>query len=237
MSNLVCLSQSFQIKGLTSHDFQWLAERTGFAEQLDSHSSSPAGVFEFSNGGGLFELKIDDALVCSGQTLELTAELIRARVYQAVQAAYPETTFLQADVVRWTNDRAILLLGPALSGKSRLAQALVTAGGEMWSESFAAVSKDSTLLPFPRPEFPEKGLTVGAIVIAPFRPGAPWTPTVLSAGDAVLRLIEMLGGPQAMKPAVLPQLAQLAGQASLVVMGERGNCDSIVSYLREHLPE
>ncbi len=237
MSNLVCLSQSFQIKGLTSHDFQWLAKRTGFTEQLDSHFSSPAGVFEFSNGSGLFELKIGDALVCSGQTLELAAELIRTRVYQAVQAAYPETTFLQADVVRWTNDRAILLLGPALSGKSRLAQALVAAGGEMWSESFAAVSKESTLLPFPRPEFPEQGLTVGAIVIAPFRPSSHWTPMVLSAGDAVLRLIEMLGGPQAMKPAVLPQLAQLAGQASLVVMGERGDCDSIVSYLREHLPE
>lgn len=233
MPSLVCHSQHFRVEGLDPQEFQQLVEKTGFHGSSEA-PSTPSGLFEFSRVDGYYRLESEDKVVCSGQPLDLAIELVRSRIHRHINSIHPETTFLQADTVRWTNGRAILIVGPSISGKTTLAKALIRAGGELWSEHFAVLTNESTILPFPRPDIASEGIPVGAIIRAPFRPNAVWEPKSMTAGESVLRMMEVVGDTGGMTPTTMPQLAKLAGQAELRLAGERGETDSVVACLREH---
>src|SRR5437773_2021065 len=62
----------------------------------------------------------------------------------------PRLLFVHAGVVGW-NNRAILVPGRSLSGKSRMVHALVQSGASYYSDEFAVIDHQGLVYPYARP--------------------------------------------------------------------------------------
>lgn len=139
---------------------------------------------------------------------ELALGLLDSHVHGCVALNAPGRIFIGAGAVAHHN-RAILLPGPALSGKTTLVSALVDAGCDYYSDQYAVLDERGLVHPYARPlvlanqaqpETNHRGdigsalagmepLPVGAVVATSYRPGAEWRPRRLSRGEAVLVLL------------------------------------------------
>jgi len=146
--------------------------------------------------------------VASDVDRELALGLLDTHVHGCVALNAPEHIFIGAGVVAHHN-RAILLPGVALSGKTTLVSALVHAGCVYYSDQYAVLDERGLVHPYaqplvltaqPQPETNHRGdirsaiagaepLPVGAVVATSYRPGAEWRPRRLSRGEAVLALL------------------------------------------------
>jgi hypothetical protein len=158
------------------------------------HRSLHVGSTLLMRTTALYEL-----LNCLGSALEFTVA-IGAR----------SELFVHAGVVGWQG-RSIVLPGRSQSGKTTLVAALVRAGATYYSDEFAVLGGDGLVHPFPRLlsirqaggapatrcPVEELGgragiepLPMGLVVMAEYRPAAPWRPRALTDAQAVLGLLE-----------------------------------------------
>ena len=114
--------------------------------------------------------------------------------------------FVHAGVVAW-KDRAILLPGRTLAGKTHLVAELVKAGATYLSDEYAVLDEDGFVHPFAKPlsirpsktapqvetpvgdigGFPgRKPVPVGMVLMSQFEEGARWRPKRLTTGQGVL---------------------------------------------------
>jgi hypothetical protein len=140
-------------------------------------------------------------------TLPDGLHLLRQEIHLTLALESPDLTFLHAGVVEW-NGRTILLPGQSLSGKSTLVLDLVRSGAKYLSDEFAVIDRQGVVHPFPlsikirRASQPALHLTVppqqrvseprlaDLIVFTKFRPSARWSPEPITAGPALLHLLE-----------------------------------------------
>jgi hypothetical protein len=146
--------------------------------------------------------------VASDVDLELALGLLDTYVHGSLALHAPEHVFIGAGAVAH-NDRAILLPGMALSGKTTLVAALVRAGCVYYSDQYAVLDERGRVHPYARPlslpipagpESNDRGeiraaivgaepVPVGAVVATAYRPGAEWRPMRLSRGEGLLALL------------------------------------------------
>jgi len=153
--------------------------------------------------------------------------------------------FLHAGVVGW-DERAILVAGRSLSGKTTLVQALLALGATYYSDDVAVLDAEGRVHPYAKPlavrahagapQRPVPAATLGAptggrplriavVACTEFRPGASWRPRTLTGGAAALALIPHVAGVQRDPARVFATLgAALAG--ATVLRGPRGDADA-----------
>ncbi len=158
--------------------------------------------------------------------------------------------FVHAGVVGWEG-KAIVMPGPSFTGKSTLVAALVRAGATYYSDEFAILDENGLVHPFARPlslrcSDPYVGepiaadelggrtgmepLPVGLIVTTGYRPGARWSPSRLSQGEAVLALLSNTLSARRQPGAVLPVLDRVAAGA-VAFSSLRGEAEAVVRPL------
>ena len=140
--------------------------------------------------------------------LDLAIGSLDAHVQSCIGLYAPDHAFVNAGVVAH-GDRAILLPGGALTGKRTLVAELVRAGCTRYSDDYAVLDGEGLVHSYLRPALPGslqlgqtnghspdpagqpplKPLTIGAIVLTTYWPGAEWNPRRLSRGEAVLALV------------------------------------------------
>jgi hypothetical protein len=162
--------------------------------------------------------------------------------------------FIHAGVVGWQG-RAIVLPGRTLAGKTTLVAALMRAGAEYYSDEYAVVDREGMVHPYPKPlgmRQPEsikqtnhsaqelggrvgrKSLPVGAVIVSRFREGATWRPRRLSAGRAVLALLEHCASAQR-SPGDAVETAKKMVSSAVLLKGTRGEADELAPLLLRRL--
>ncbi len=184
--------------------------------------------------------------------------VLESELRQSVAARSTRRTFVHAGVVGWRG-RAIVVPGRSRSGKTTLVAELIRAGASYLSDEFAVLDARGRVHPFAkplsirgaggcdvhvrRPSAEELGgqsakapLPVGLVVLAVHRPGAPWEPATLTAGQAV---IEMLAHtvPARLRPAESLQALERAVARAVVVKGERDEAAELAPRLLRMLEE
>jgi hypothetical protein len=180
-------------------------------------------------------------------TLEKHAELLTAFRAQ-------DCLFVHAGVVGW-RDRAILIPGRSMSGKTTLVKALVEAGATYYSDEFAVLAKDGRVHPYPvflsiRGHNGQPGrkmpveslgrlagvepLPVGLVIVTQYQPEATWRPHKLTAGQALLALMDNTVAARRDPTHSMPILKQ-AVTGAIALYSKRGETGQMVKDLLRRL--
>ena len=158
--------------------------------------------------------------------------------------------FVHAGVVAW-KDRAILLPGRTLAGKTHLVAELVKAGAAYLSDEYAVLDEDGRVHPFAKPlsmrpsktaaqiETPveeiggvaaRRPLPVGLVVMSRFEQGARWRPKRLTTGQGVLELLDNAFSVRESPDRAVKILGRVASGAA-VLKGKRGDAGPMLSHI------
>jgi len=189
------------------------------------------------------------------RTLDLDEALavLESDLHAQVAARARNRLFVHAGVVGWRG-RAIVLPGRSFSGKTSLTAALVRAGATYYSDEYAVLDAAGRVHPYLKPlslrrddGTPDRRcgaaelggreggppLPVGLIAAARYRPGGRWCPGTLTAGQA---LMEMLDNTVAVREHPQRSLATLSAAigTAAAVRGRRGEAGAAALALLEH---
>jgi hypothetical protein len=186
------------------------------------------------------------------RTLDLdeALDLLESDLHLHVAARARGKLFVHAGVVGW-RDRAIVIPGRTLAGKTTLVAALVRAGATYYSDEYAVLDASGRVHPYPKPlsirregsQRPQrlpvealgaavgaKPLPVGLILLSRYRAGARWRPRRLSPGQAVLALLAETVPARRRPAAAIARLGQVATQAP-ALRGMRGEAEELAHTL------
>jgi len=200
-------------------------------------------LFSFRIGprGGSTHLLLDDIEAAARfRSLKAILEAFEVRVKMYVAEMARRRVFVHAAVVGWQG-KAIIIPGRSMSGKTSLAAELVRAGADYYSDEYAVLDTRGRVYPYPKPlsirrdsegkqkkcRVEEIGgvtgtvpLSVGLVVVSPFKAGARWHPRQLSAGQAVLELLANTI-PARRKPEIVIPTLQRAVSGATALKGAR----------------
>ena len=173
---------------------------------------------------------------------EALGDALDSALHVALAERAADWVFVHAGVVGWQG-RAIVMPGTTLSGKSSLVAALLRAGAVFYSDDRALIDAQGLVHPYPRPlsirESPsarqipftpasfgaETGVEpvpVGLIVFTKYQAGTSWTPCRVSAGQAMLALLEHTSAVRTRPEAALQTLQRTIAGAT-AYRGPRGD--------------
>jgi hypothetical protein len=208
------------------HSFR-LITRDGVSYRVESPTGSLAGSSDLDVALGVLDAQL--------------------RAFIALRA--PEHIFVHAGVVA-RHDRAMIMPGPAFSGKTTLVAEFVRAGALYYSDDLAALDRHGLVHPYPKllsirsDGFSQidhevttlggtagtRAIPVGVIVFSRYRPGARWQPHQLSAGDAILALLSNAVPAHERPEEVFSALTNAVDDA-LLLEGERGEATEVVEQI------
>ncbi|NET24094.1 hypothetical protein [Okeania sp. SIO1I7] len=175
-----------------------------------------------------------------GEALATLDSDLRLQIGIAVQ----DRLFVHAGVVGWQG-KAIVIPGRSFSGKTTLIAALVKAGAIYYSDEYAVLDANGLVHPYARPlsirqdedqgvrrcSVEELGgkagiepIPIGMVVHTQYRAGIQWSPTSISAGQAVLALLDNTIVARLRPEFALPILSRAVADA-VCVEGKRGEAD------------
>ncbi len=158
--------------------------------------------------------------------------------------------FVHAGVVGWGSN-AILIPGKSFAGKTALVAALVRAGATYYSDEFAVLDQRGLVHPYARPlQMREHGgsrqikrsveeiggvagkvpLPIGLVVLSRFKSGAKWRPRHISAGQALLGILDNTVSARRGPAVALKTLKQVVTR-SFAVKGSRGEAQEVVDWI------
>ena len=166
----------------------------------------------------------------------------------------PRRIFVHAGVVGW-RDRAILIPGSSMSGKTTLTAALARAGATYLSDEYAVLDERARVHPFPKPlsireGTPPRGrehrvealgiaqgtrpLPVGLVLSSEYRSGARWSPRRLSPGEGLLALLAHTVAARSSPERAVETLGRVV-EAAPVLEGPRGEAAETAELVLEQL--
>jgi hypothetical protein len=199
-------------------------------------------------------LHCDSELVARAHDLEpvLLAFTRHAELLTAFWAR--DRLFVHAGVVG-RQGRAIVIPGRSMTGKTTLVRALVEAGATYYSDEFAVLDGHGQVYPYPLPlsirgangqpgsKLPVEALggqaggaplPVGLVVVTQYQEGARWRPRRLSAGQALLALMDNTVAARREPGHSMPMLCA-AVSGALAVRGKRGEAGGVAAELLQRL--
>ncbi|HKO42669.1 MAG TPA: hypothetical protein VJU84_05240 [Pyrinomonadaceae bacterium] len=165
-----------------------------------------------------------------------------------------DRVFVHAGVVGWKG-QAIVVPGRSFTGKSTLIAELVRAGATYYSDEYAVIDPDGRVHPYFKPiELREEGtfkqakfdvssmgghvgtesLPIGLVLIGKYKTGATWRPKKLTAGKAVLELLDNTVSARRNPEAALSAFRHVVADAE-VVKGVRGDAEQTVRAILRRL--
>lgn len=229
MISLECYDFVFQVDGPSA--MAPLLNKKGFETPISVGERAVLSSFRLESVGEFYDLYHGESSIAEAQALPLLCEMIVARVHLMVAGACPQYTFLRADSVKAPNGAGVLLAGPAFTGKTVLAKALVEFGAESWSYHFAVLDEMGRLLPYPAPSKPAEGLEVTALLNLSYRPGSSWRVDAPSAGQGAMHLLPLVTGAEEAIAQALPRLGAVSAAAALRYAGLRGGTEQVAKVL------
>lgn len=223
----------------------WQAAATDEVDVLYSlRVDAPQGRF------GDYLLYCDSTLLA--RTRDLTSLLTAFTQHAELLAAYraQDHLFIHAGVVGWRG-RAILIPGRSMAGKTSLVRALVAAGATYYSDEFAVLDQQGLVHAYPVPlsirglpgqpaqktpvealggQVGSAPLPVGLVVVTAYQPGAKWRPVVLSAGQALLALMDNAVAARR-EPSYSMPILRATITAATAVQSKRGEADAVARAL------
>jgi hypothetical protein len=198
---------------------------------------------------GVYRVEHDGRSVSGSADVQVTLEVLDARLRASIALHAPDHIFVHAGVVGHAG-RAIMLPGASFSGKTTLVAALVRAGAAYYSDEFAVLDAEGLVHPYPKPlsirtegysatdhhvdklggvagEYP---LRVGLVAVAYYSPDAHWEPRRLSSGEAVLAVLANTVPAQERPEQSLAAIAKAVGGA-VAFEGVRGDATGVVDEL------
>jgi hypothetical protein len=172
----------------------------------------------------------------------------------AVAVRTPRRIFLRAAVVGW-HGQAVVIGGPASSGKTTLAEALLRAGATYYSDQYAVLDTRGYVHPYPKPLTLQDGadglrkrcpvaalggrvgtkpLPVGLVLLTHYHPGTRWRPRTLSPGQAVLALLAHTVQARLRPKVALATLRRVATSVT-TLRGKRGEAEDMLVPLLNHV--
>ena len=190
-------------------------------------------------------LLMDDSktVVRSGSLKEIF-EAFETRLKMYVAEMARRRVFVHAGAVGWRG-KAIIIPGRSMSGKTSLVAELVRAGATYYSDEYAVLDARGRVHAYPQPlairdeqsarqvkrRAEELGgvtgtrpLPIGLVVISRYRDGSSWRPRRLTAGQAVLALLDNTIPARRKPRVVLPTLERALSEAA-VLKGARGEAE------------
>ena len=121
---------------------------------LDRPDRDPHAILEWHpqvNEMGWLRLVVDGQTATKSRlTWETLPRALDQTLHLAVAEFSPKAVFLHAGVAVW-NGAAILIPGRSHAGKSTLTKSLIEAGAIYYSDEFAPVLPDGSVIPYPKP--------------------------------------------------------------------------------------
>jgi hypothetical protein len=157
-----------------------------------------------------------------------------------------DRVFIHAGVVGYGN-RAVVIPGRSMSGKSSMVAAFLRAGASYYSDEFAICDGEGMIHPYPRllslrqaagrprrvaPEslgavYGHEPLRNSLILLTRYRPGFRWRPQTATPGQTVLELMKHCVAARRRPQAILAVLQQLVSNA-VALRGSRGEAEELV---------
>jgi hypothetical protein len=189
------------------------------------------------------------------RTLDLdeVLETLEGNIRLSVAQLAPRRVFVHAGVVAW-RQKAIVLPGRTMAGKSTLVDALVRAGATYMSDECAVFDRQGRVYAFPQPlklRVPAQGATarelremagrsahsrplpLGLVVVTHHRDGNPvWRPRRMSEGRALLAMLECAPAVR-LRPEMVVDTLSRAIAGTRAVQGNRGEADEAARAILE----
>lgn len=232
----MCYGVKVLVEGLESPDFSWLSEQTGYFPCTLLEGDVARGRFRFEGGPSYYTMYQDGYVTVESQSLPVLAEIVKWRLAETVARVSPQFVFLYGEAVRAADGGGVVVIGPRLSGKARLAEAFVEAGAEPWSRGVVVVGPDG-VYPYPRESLPGEGLGVDLVGSVVFDPRADFEVEPLSVGMTALQMMPSMLIPGEEMPTALSLLGQIAASAKVRVKGVRGEASLAAEALGRGLSE
>jgi len=163
-----------------------------------------------------------------------------------------EYLFVHAGVVGWQG-QAIVIPGRSFSGKTTLVSALVKAGATYYSDDMAVFDSAGRVHPYPVPlsmresdgrcrvnpealggQVGDQPLPVGLVVVTNYADGARWQPRPLTAGRALMALLDNTVAARRDPATSLPILQQVVSRATSI-KSKRGDASAVTTPILEQL--
>ena len=164
----------------------------------------------FDAGETRYEIAENGAVVSAVSSLQAAARAVESWAQLTVATLAKELIFVHAGVVGW-KDRAIVVPGRSLSGKSTLVLSFVRRGADYYSDEYAIFDSEGRVHPYWRaPKLravseqkvasrllggafsavPPKPIPLGWVLISRYETGSRWYPRRLSCGKTLLGLLD-----------------------------------------------
>jgi hypothetical protein len=200
--------------------------------------------------GGLFRCDNDDDQLALVDNVVTASEIVLSDLELWVAEHARRNIFVHAGCVV-VDDRAILIPGRSMSGKSSLTAALIRAGAVYWSDEYAVLDSHGQVRPYsrrlairPYDGGPPQRMTapdiggpvgrgprpVGLIVVLRYDAAAGWDVEPLTRGQAVLQLLDNTIPARSRPRAVLSALDRATEHARCLA-GTRGDADAAAELL------
>jgi len=201
---------------------------------------------------GFEALRSDGSLIKRSRSAQAVAQTVASELHFEIASHSTGFVFVHAGVVSW-NDRAVVLPGRSMSGKSTLVQALVREGATYLSDEYAVVDASGLVHPYARALGlrNEQGVTVATpptdltarigtspvriavIAFLTYEPDGSWSVEDISESTAALGLID-----NTVRARELPESTMKAAAvtgAALCLKGHRGDAEDAAARLIEVL--
>lgn len=220
--------------------------------QFGTPSSAIAQQFSLltSQETGGYRLILDDETVAEHPDLQSALQQLTRDLMVHVANYAPDRVFMHAGVVGWQG-RALVLPGTSFAGKTTLVAELVCAGAAYCSDEYAVLDEHGRVHPYARelqmrqPGSPKhtaiaverlngvvgtSPLSVSRVAFAEYRESGQWNPEPVSAGMAVLEMLQHTIAVQRTPARVMATLAKMMENAT-AVRSERGEANEAARAL------
>jgi len=161
-------------------------------------------------GNSHFEIAENGIFLATEHSLQAAKDAVESWAQLTVATLAKKLVFVHAGVVGWRN-RAIVIPGRTLSGKTTLALALVEAGADYYSDEYAIFDSEGRVHPYrrlpklkaapvhtlPSRDFgrllcgpPPRPIPLGWVLISRYEAGSSWQPRRLTCGETLLGLLD-----------------------------------------------
>ncbi|MEW6129418.1 MAG: hypothetical protein AB1757_20425 [Acidobacteriota bacterium] len=197
-----------------------------------------------------YTLYRDDEKLLATKTLKGLGDYFESDVQLYVAEFAPKRVFIHAGAVAWQG-KAIIIPGRSFSGKTSLVAAFIKAGATYYSDEYAVLDERGLLHAYPRKLSVREGerfqgikysaeklgatvgskpLPVGVVIVSRYRRGARWQPKSLSAGKAILALLNNTVSARRQPEIAISTLKRAINGAQLL-KSARGEAREVVEQL------
>jgi len=206
----------------------------GLSFERASPSELSEMTFSLERSGAGYNLYQGEVRLAREQPLEFALELFFCRLRSVLPSLTGGLTYLRADTIKKADGKAILICGPSLSGKSRLAEALTRIlHCQPWCSYYSPLTDAGEVIEFPSSRRSEEGLEIDAILNIQYVPGAELNIESVSPGKAVLSTLPQVVWPKNGR-AVLDCLSSASPSFKRNYVGSRGGlCPRTLDTLKD----